>query len=84
VTNDLAHQWPLGQLPRIDLPIPKRMEALVVHRDRYGPPADVIHVETVPVPELHPEDATRVLVAILATGPNFNTNFAALGMPVRR
>ena len=25
-----------------------------------------------------------LLVAILATGPNFNTNFAALGLPVRK
>ncbi len=58
------------------------MAALVIHRDRYGPPGDVIHLETVAVPELHPEDATRVLVSILASGPNFNTNFAALGLPV--
>ena len=31
---------------------------------------------------LKPNEAKRVLVAILATGPNFNTNFAALGLPV--
>jgi enoyl-CoA hydratase len=58
------------------------MAALVIHRDRYGPPAEVIQLETVAVPELHPEDATQVLVSILASGPNFNTNFAALGLPV--
>ncbi|MCK7507625.1 MAG: hypothetical protein MZV70_28680 [Desulfobacterales bacterium] len=28
------------------------------------------------------EDGGRVLVAVLATGPNFNTNFASLGLPV--
>lgn len=58
------------------------MDALVIHRDCYGPPAKVIQLETVAVPELHPEDATQVLVSILACGPNFNTNFAALGLPV--
>jgi NADPH:quinone reductase-like Zn-dependent oxidoreductase len=80
--SDLAHKWPLGQQPTIALPIPKCMEALVIHRDVYGPPADVIRVEAVAAPELHPEDATQVLVSILASGPNFNTNFAALGLPV--
>jgi enoyl-CoA hydratase len=58
------------------------MQALTIHRDCYGPPAEVIHVEPVPVPQLHPEEATKVLVGVLATGPNFNTNFAALGLPV--
>ncbi len=58
------------------------MDALTIHRDQYGQPADVIRLEEVPVPHLNPEDATRVLVAVLASGPNFNTNFAALGLPV--
>ncbi len=70
MTSQLSQQWPLGQQPTIATPIPERMEALVIHRDRYGPPGDVIHLETVAVPELHPEDATRVLVSILASGPN--------------
>jgi len=80
--SNLAPKWPLGQQPTIALPIPKCMEALVIHRDRYGPPAKVIHVETIPTPRLLPEDATKVLVSVLATGANFNTNFAALGLPV--
>jgi enoyl-CoA hydratase len=58
------------------------MEALTIHRDDYGQPADVIRVEDVPVPRLNPEDANSVLAAILATGPNFNTNFAAMGLPI--
>jgi enoyl-CoA hydratase len=74
--------WPLGQEPSIGSRVPGRMQALTIHRDRYGPPAEAIRVEEVPVPRLHPEDATRVLVAVLASGPNFNTNFAALGLPV--
>ena len=58
------------------------MAALTLHRDDYGPPADVIRVEDVPLPRLGTADAGRVLVSILASGPNFNTNFAALGLPV--
>ncbi|UCF93615.1 MAG: enoyl-CoA hydratase/isomerase family protein [Desulfobacterales bacterium] len=75
-------KWPLGLTPNITLTLPERMEALTIHRDKYGPPSEVIQLEQVPVPSLHREDANRVLVAILATGPNFNTNFAALGLPV--
>jgi enoyl-CoA hydratase len=58
------------------------MQALTIHRDRYGPPAEAIRLEEVSVPRLHREDASRVLVAVLASGANFNTNFAALGLPV--
>jgi enoyl-CoA hydratase len=80
--TDLAHKWPLGTKPMISLPIPERMEALTIRRDCYGPPAEVIRLEEVAVPKLYPERATQVLVSVLASGPNFNTNFAALGLPV--
>ena len=79
---DLNRKWPLGELPSILYPAPERMDALTIHRDDYGKPADVVRLEEIAVPRLNPEDATGVLVAILATGPNFNTNFAALGLPV--
>ena len=58
------------------------MEALTIRRDSYGPPAEVIRLEEVAAPRLYPEKATQVLVSVLASGPNFNTNFAALGLPV--
>ncbi len=58
------------------------MYALTLHRDEYGPPQEVVRLEEVAVPRLLPADARGVLVAVLATGPNFNTNFAALGLPV--
>lgn len=82
MTEDQQRKWPLGQVPNILSPVPAYMDALTIHRDNYGKPADVIRIEEVPVPKLNPEDATCVRVAILATGPNFNTNFAALGLPV--
>lgn len=75
-------QWLLGQQPTIAMAIPDRMQALTIHRDRYGAPAKVIGMESVPTPKLRPEDANKVLVSVLASGPNFNTNFAALGLPV--
>lgn len=74
--------WPLGTNPRLGMPIPTRMHALTLHRDQYGPPAESVRFEQVAVPTLQPQDANRVLVAVLASGPNFNTNFAALGLPV--
>ncbi len=58
------------------------MSALTLHRGHYGPPARALRFEQVAVPRLGPSDAARVLVSVLATGPNFNTNFAALGLPV--
>ncbi len=74
--------WPLGVSPRLGRPIPARMHALTVHRDQYGPPESSIRYEQVSVPRLDAQEARSVLVAVLATGPNFNTNFAALGLPV--
>jgi len=58
------------------------MRALTIRRDEYGPPSRSVRVDSVPAPRLGANDANRVLVAVLATGPNFNTNFAALGLPV--
>jgi enoyl-CoA hydratase len=74
--------WPLGVVPRLDVPVPEMMRALTIHRDQYGPPATSIRTEIVAAPRLRAHDARRVLVAVLASGPNFNTNFAALGLPV--
>lgn len=82
MSADFKRKWPLGISPSISYPVPEFMDALTIHRDQYGQPADAIHFEEVAVPRLQPEEAGSVLVAILASGPNFNTNFAALGLPV--
>ena len=74
--------WPLGRPPSLADGLPPVMQALLLHRDRYGEPGAVLATETVPVPRIGPADASSVLVSILASGPNFNTNFAALGLPV--
>src|SRR3990172_9084046 len=68
--------WPLGLAPSLGNPLPQRMLALTVRRDQYGPPSRSVRLEAVHAPRLKPNEAKRILVAILATGPNFNTNFA--------
>jgi enoyl-CoA hydratase len=82
MAGKIALKWPMGSAPCVSAAIPERMDALTIRRDHYGPPSRAIQLEDVSVPRLHPEDANRVLVAVLATGPNFNTNFASLGLPV--
>lgn len=77
-----SDSWPLGMPPTLECPLPERMQALIIRRDEYGPPVEFLRVGQVPAPRLFKEDAKRVLVSILATGPNFNTNFATLGLPV--
>jgi enoyl-CoA hydratase len=74
--------WHLSALPLLGKPLPETMLALTIHRNRYGPPSEALRLEQVPAPRLHGRDANRVLVAVLATGPNFNTNFASMGLPV--
>jgi len=75
-------KWPLGRCPGIAMPLPETMDALTIARDQYGPPGRFLKLADAPCPRLYPEDGGRVLVAVLATGPNFNTNFASLGLPV--
>ena len=81
-SNDTAKSWSIGLHPQVTMAIPAAMQALTLHRDRYGKPQEVLKLENVPTPRLGIEDAAKVLVSVLATGPNFNTNFAALGLPV--
>ncbi len=79
---DRPESWDLGQAPSLADRLPTTMQALTLHRDHYGEPRDVLATEPVPVPALGPAKAGSVIVSILASGPNFNTNFAALGLPV--
>jgi enoyl-CoA hydratase/carnithine racemase/NADPH:quinone reductase-like Zn-dependent oxidoreductase len=81
-SNGKTGLWPLSLPPTLGTPLPEKMHALTIRRDRYGPPGESVRLEQVPTPALRERDAKRVLVAILATGPNYNTNFAALGLPV--
>ncbi len=82
MTSQNALKWVMGANPCISFSLPERMDALTILRDQYGPPDRFLKLDDVPAPRLYPEDGRRVLVAVLATGPNFNTNFASLGLPV--
>jgi enoyl-CoA hydratase len=82
MTQKTDSKWPLGTSPSIARPLPEKMEALTIWRDQYGPPSRFVKPTEVPCPTLQAEDGGKVLVAVLATGPNFNTNFASLGLPV--
>jgi len=82
MTDSLDKKWALGLAPNVTYQIPKIMDSLVIHRDEFGQPIESVKFEELPVPRLQVEDATKVLVAVLATGPNYNTNFAALALPV--
>jgi enoyl-CoA hydratase len=82
MSDSVDKKWALGAAPNVTYAIPQMMDSLVIHRDQYGQPSESVKFEELPVPRLQVEDATKVLVAVLATGPNFNTNFAALGLPV--
>ncbi|HEX3033806.1 MAG TPA: crotonyl-CoA carboxylase/reductase [Thermodesulfobacteriota bacterium] len=69
---------PLGVVPDINV-LPKRMRAWVIRRERHGEPMDSFKEETMPVPEIGPND---VLVLVMAAGVNYNGVWAGLGQPV--
>ncbi|MBR33475.1 MAG: crotonyl-CoA carboxylase/reductase [Spirochaetaceae bacterium] len=76
--NSLAKPPALGVLPAPG-PVPERMHAQVIRRERYGDPAAAFQMEEVPVPLPGPDE---VLVAVKRAGLNYNNVWAALGHPV--
>ena len=68
----------IGQLPPVG-EVPDQMHAQVVRQDRFGDPRTAFQPEVVDVPELGPKD---VLIAVMATGINFNNVWAARGIPI--
>jgi crotonyl-CoA carboxylase/reductase len=70
--------YEIGELPPIG-EVPAQMHAMLVRPDRFGEPRDAIRDEVIDVPELGPHD---VLVATMAAGVNFNTVWAARGLPI--
>ncbi len=69
---DLNEQPPVGV-------VPQRMHAQTIRQDRYGDPIGAFQHEVVPVPTLGPTDA---LVYVKAAGINYNSVWAARGVPV--
>lgn len=69
---------PIGALPPIGN-VPSHMIAQVIRPSRYGDPLNAFVQETVRTPDLGPDE---VLVAVMATGINYNNVWAARGYPV--
>ena len=69
---------PIGELPPLG-EVPESMFAQVIRQSRFGDPRTAFQVEEVPVPPLA---ADQVLVAVMATGINFNNVWAARGIPI--
>ena len=69
---------PVGSLPPVG-DVPARMFAQVVRQDRFGEPRDAFQVEQVDTPAPGPGE---VLIAVMASGINFNNVWAARGLPI--
>ncbi|MEO5633641.1 crotonyl-CoA carboxylase/reductase [Gaiella sp.] len=69
---------PVGTLPPVG-EIPSRMFAQLVRQDRFGDPRTAFQVEEVDTPAPGPRE---VLIAVMASGINFNNVWAARGTPV--
>lgn len=69
---------PVGTLPPLG-EIPPRMFAQLVRQDRFGDPRTAFQVEEVDTPSPGPDE---VLIAVMASGINFNNVWAARGIPV--
>lgn len=78
VTTTGKALYEIGETPPLGH-IPEAMYAQVIRQDRFGEPRRAFAVETVPVPELKPDE---VLVYVMAAGINYNNVWAALGTPV--
>jgi crotonyl-CoA carboxylase/reductase len=55
------------------------MLAMTLRSSRLGMPLSAFQLEEIPVPSLRPDE---VLVAVMATGINYNNVWAAMGVPV--
>ena len=69
---------PVGTLPPLG-EVPEEMHAQVVRQDRMGDPSTAFQPEVVPTPS---PQAGEVLIAVMATGINFNNVWAARGVPI--
>lgn len=68
----------VGSLPPVG-EVPARMIAQVIRQDRLGHPQEAFEIEEIETPSPGPDE---VLVAVMATGINFNNVWAAQGVPI--
>jgi len=70
--------YPVGEIPPLG-PVPERMHAWVLRRERHGEPDTALQLEVVETPRI---DSHEVLVLVMAAGVNYNGVWACLGQPV--
>ncbi len=70
--------YPIGTLPPVG-EVPRVMYAQVVRQSRLGEPRDAFQIEEMEVPAITPD---QVLVAVMASGINYNNVWAARGVPI--
>ena len=70
--------YEIGQVPPVGY-VPREMYAQVIRPERFGEPMKAFKIETVPVPDLAPDE---VLVCVMAAGINYNNVWAARGVPI--
>jgi crotonyl-CoA carboxylase/reductase len=68
----------LGNLPPLG-EVPEYMYAQTLRQHRYGIPAKAFEIEKIKVPGIKDDE---VLVAVMATGLNYNSIWAAMGYPM--
>src|SRR3990172_885865 len=51
-SSRMQESWPLSEPPILGTALPSGMHALVIHRDRYGPPSEALRFEQVPLARL--------------------------------
>lgn len=68
----------IGTLPPLG-EVPNQMHAQVVRADRFGDPRTAFQPEVIDMPDLAPDD---VLIAVMASGINYNNVWAARGIPI--
>lgn len=69
---------PVGELPPLGV-VPIEMYAQTIRASRFGDPREAFQVEKVSVPKPGPRE---VLIAVMATGINYNNVWAARGVPI--
>ncbi len=69
---DIGQQPPVGE-------VPKKMNAWLIRKERFGQPMQAFQKEVIDVPEIKDDEC---LVYVQAAGINYNNVWAGLGIPV--
>src|ERR1700682_5916885 len=70
--------YEIGEIPPLG-PVPSKMYAWVIRKERHGPPASSMQIEVVPT---WPVGDDEVLVLVMAAGVDYNGVWGGLGQPV--